>query len=356
MKKNKIEIILFVNDKDRTINAQKLLSSPQNSDLRDYIGKITIGNIVVFDEDMCSVILSPLPNRINVVITSNKDFNREGFVCAESIREFIDMIGTRFDSYRDVYIMTDNIHITRSFMGYVDRIKMVEVEGSENHDRYKLSNIPRKTILDIRRTTNVVYEHSLNDSVKITDYEFKDNVFMCTASVDGFGCYGVCVREPRIHVNSSGETVRRKSDHHDSIVLHNGDRVFMKTDIEIYRIPKNVYVDIKTILYNFVYDGISVESSSIANGVVCIGLVNMGSKPITIHKDQIIAIMEVRGQHEFLKVDHKEFPYEKVDGWDNFESKDEDRRRPLKDDSYAGGIEYCVDNHGNMKECYCDGF
>lgn len=75
--KTEIEMILFVNDKARTINAQKLLSSPSNKDLRDYIGKITTGNIIVFDEDMCSVIISPLPNRINVVITSNKDFNRE---------------------------------------------------------------------------------------------------------------------------------------------------------------------------------------------------------------------------------------------------------------------------------------
>lgn len=75
MKKNKteIEMILFVNDKARTINTQKLLSSPSESDIRDYIGKITTGNIIVFDEDTCSTLISPLPNRICVVITSNKD-------------------------------------------------------------------------------------------------------------------------------------------------------------------------------------------------------------------------------------------------------------------------------------------
>lgn len=347
--KNKTEMILFVNDKARTINTQKLLSSPSESDLRDYIGKITTGNIIVFDEDTCSTLLSPLPNRICVVITQNKDFNREGFVRAESIRDFIDMLGTKFDRYRDVYVMVDNIHIARSFMGYVDRVKMVEVEGAESHDRYELSDIPRKTILDIRRSSNVVWEHHLNDLVKIVDYEFKDNVFMCTASVDGFGCYGVCAREPRVHVNGFGETVRRKSDHRESIVLHKGDRVFMKTDIEIYRIPKNVYVDIKTILHGFVYNGISVESSSITDGVVCVGLVNMGSKPVTIHKDQTIAIMAVRGEHEFLKVEHKEFPHEKVYGWDNFKCKDEDHQ-PSRDKCYIG------DDGDDMSECCCGGF
>ena len=349
MKKNKteIEMILFVNDKARTINAQKLLSSPSESDLRDYIGKITTGNIIVFDEDTCSVLASPLPNRICVVITQNKDFNREGFVRVESIRDFIDMLGTKFDRYRDVHVMVDNIHIARSFMGYVDRVKMVEIKGSKNHDRYELSDVPYKTITDIRRSTNIVGEYSLNDSVKITDHEFKDNVFMCTASVDGFGCYGVCAREPRIHVDSSGEIVRRKSDHRESIVLHAGDRVFMKTDIEIYRIPKNVYVDIKTILYGFVCNGLSVESSSIADGVVCVGLINMGLKPITIHKDQTIAIMGVRGDHEFLKVAHKEFPREKVDGWNNYKREDEDYRhlRPLKDECCVGSMmERCEDN------------
>ena len=200
-------------------------------------------------------------------------------------------------------------------------------------------------------------EYSLNDLTKIFDYEFKDNVFMCTASVDGFGCYGVCAREPRVHVNGFGETVRRKSDHCESIVLHKGDRVFMKTDIEIYRIPKNVYVEVKTILHYFVYNGISVESSSITNGVVCVGLVNMGSKPVTIHKDQTIAVLAVRGEHEFLKVEHKEFPHEKVYGWDNFKSKDEDhRRQPLKDECCVGGMmERCEDSiTGNMKECYED--
>lgn len=345
--KNEIEMILFVNDKARTINAQKLLSSPQNSDLRDYIGKITTGNIIVFDEDTCSTLIAPLPNRICVVITQNKNFNREGFVRAESIRDFIDMLGTKFDRYRDVYVMVDNIHIARSFIGHVDRIKMVEVKGSKNHDRYELSDVPYKTITDIRRSTNVVGEYSLNDFVKIVDYEFKDNVLMCTASVDGFGCYGVCAREPRMHVDSSGEIVRRKSNCRESIVLHAGDRVFMKTDLEIYRIPKNVYVDIKTILLGFVCNGISVESSSIADGVVCVGLVNMGSKPVTIHKDQTIAIMAVRGEHEFLKVAHKDFPREKVDGWNNYEREDEDRddRRPLKDECCVGNMmERCEDS------------
>lgn len=346
--KTEIEMILFVNDKGRTINAQKLLSSPSESDIRNFIGKITTGNIIVFDEDTCSILISPLPNRINVVITQNKDFNREGFVRAESIRDFIDMLGTKFDRYRDVYVMVDNIHIARSFMGYVDRIKMVEVSGSESHDRYELSDIPHKMILDIRRSSNVVWEHCLNDLVKITDYEFKDNVFMCTASVDGFGCYGVCAREPRMHVDSFGETVRRKSDYRESIVLHKGDRVFMKTDLEIYRIPKNVYVDIKTILHGFVCNGISVESWSITDDVVCVGLTNMGSKPITIHKDQTIAIMAVRGEHEFLKVAHKDFPREKVDGWNNYEREDEDGNphlRPLKDECCVGNMmERCEDS------------
>lgn len=351
MKKNKteIEMILFVNDKARTINAQKLLSSPQNSDLRDYLGKISVGDIIVFDEDTCSTLIAPLPNRICVVLTSNKDFDREGFVRVESIRDFIDMLGTKFDRYRDVHVMVDNIHIARSFIGHVDRIKMVEVGGSKNHDRYELSDIPYKTITDIRRSSNVVGEYSLNDLTKITDYEFKDNVLMCTASVDGFGCYGVCAREPRVHVNGFGETVRRKSDHRESIVLHKGDRVFMKTDIEIYRIPKNVYVDIKTILHNFVYNGISVESSSITDGVVCVGLINMGSKPVTIHKDQTIAIMAVRGEHEFLKVAYKEFPREKVDGWDNFKSKEEDNQLS-RDKRYIGND---VDD---VSECCCGGF
>lgn len=345
--KTEIEMILFVNDKARTINAQKLLSSPSESDIRDYIGKITTGNIIVFDEDTCSTLLSPLPNRICVVITSNKNFNREGFVRAESIRDFIDMLGTKFDRYRDVYVMVDNIHIARSFMGYVDRIKMIEVEGAESHDRYELSDIPHKMILDIRRSTNVVNEYWINDFIKTTDHEFKDNVFMCTASVDGFGCYGVCAREPRVHVNSFGETVRRKSDHMESIVLHKGDRVFMKTDIEIYRIPKNVYVDIKTILHGFVYNGISVESSNITDGVVCVGLVNMGSKPVTIHKDQTIAMLAIRGEHEFLKVAHNEFPCEKVDGWDNYESKEKDRRRPSKDECCVGDMmEKCCEDNG----------
>ena len=345
--KTEIEMILFVNDKARTINVQKLLSSPSESDIRDYIGKITTGNIIVFDEDTCSTLISPLPNRICVVITSNKDFNREGFVRAESIRDFIDMLGTKFDRYRDVYVMVDNIHIARSFMGYVNKVKMVEVEGAESHNRYELSDIPHKMILDIRRSSNVVWGHHLNDLVKITDYEFKDNVLMCTANVDGFGCYGVCAREPRVHVNGFGETVRRKSDHRESIVLHKGDRVFMKTDIEIYRIPKNVYVEVKTILHYFVYNGISVESSSITDGVVCVGLVNMGSKSVTIHKDQTIAVLAIRGEHEFLKVAHKEFPCEKVDGWNNYESKEKDHRRPLKDDCCVGDMmERCCEDDG----------
>lgn len=207
----------------------------------------------------------------------------------------------------------------------------------------------RPFLFDVREMCRITSYSELTNGITHQEYEFKDNVFMCTASVDGFGCYGVCAREPRVHVNGFGETVRRKSDHRESIVLHKGDRVFMKTDIEIYRIPKNVYVDIKTILHGFVYNGISVESSSITDGVVCVGLVNMGSKPVTIHKDQTIAVLAIRGEHEFLKVAHKEFPCEKVDGWDNYESK-EDRRRSIKD-------ERCIGNDGgDMSECCCDGF
>jgi len=100
-----------------------------------------------------------------------------------------------------------------------------------------------------------------------------------------------------------------------------------------------------------------VESSSITDGVVCVGLVNMGSKPVTIHKDQTIAIMVIRGEHEFLKVEHKEFPHEKVYGWDNFECKEEDhRRQPLKDECCVGEKMGCCEDSivGDMKELYED--
>ena len=210
LKKNKIKMILFVNGEDRIINAPKLLASPSNSGLRDYIGKITVGNIVVFDEDMCSILTAPLPNRICVVITSNKDFNRDGFIRVESIRDFMVMLDMKFDQYRDVYVMVDNIHMTRSFMGYVDSFMIVEDSESKVHERYELSNIPKKTIVGIKRSTNVVGEHAITDSIKITDHEFKDNVFMCTASVDGVEYHDVCAREPIAHVDQYGEIVRRK--------------------------------------------------------------------------------------------------------------------------------------------------
>ena len=322
-KKNKIEIIVCANDDDRLIPASKLLSSPENDHLRDYIGKVTIGNIVVMDEHICSVLVSPLPNRINVVMTDNNAFNRDGFVRAESMRDFIYMLNTKFDAYRDVYVITDNIRIMKSFIGYADRFKIVKDSESKIHDKYEKygsDGIRSIIIEDIRRSTNTVDEHRISDSITVTDHEIRDNIFMFTAENIGVGtgCYPICAREPIVHVNHVGQIVRRKSKSENSIVLHRGDRVMMRTDVEIYRCPKNVHVDVKSILHNFVYDGISVESSRISDDGLCVGIINMGSKPIFIRKGQAIAIMAIRGEHEPYIVPRREFPDEHVGGWNNF--------------------------------------
>lgn len=324
-KRNKTEMILCANSDDRLISASKLLSSSENGGLRDYIGKITVGNIVVMDEHVCSVLVSPLPNRINVVITTNDGFNRDGFVRAKSMRDFMYMLATKFDEYRDVYVITDDTRIMKSFIGYADRFKIVKDNESKIHDKYEKygsDGIRNSIVVDIRRSTNIVGEHRISESMTVTDHEIRDNVFMFTADSLGLGtgCYPICAREPIVHVNHVGQSVRRKSKSEDSIVLHRGDRVMMRTGIEVYRCPKNVHVDIKSILYNFVYDGISVESSRISDDGLCVGIINMGSKPVFIRKNQAIAIMAIRGEHEPFIVPRREFPDEHVGGWNNYEN------------------------------------
>jgi len=114
----KISIIVAASENNVIGNAGKL---PWDipSDLK-YFKKLTTGNVIIMGRKTYESIGRPLPNRINVIITRNKDYKAEGCIIKSSLIEAtksfedgeIFIIGGG-EIYKEALYMADRLYLTR---------------------------------------------------------------------------------------------------------------------------------------------------------------------------------------------------------------------------------------------------
>src|SRR3990167_6512069 len=91
-KKPKISIVVAVTKKDAAIgNGGKLLFHISD-DLKRFKA-LTVGHPVIMGRKTFESIGHSLPERANIIVTRNPDFNAEGVMLASSVEEAIEMAG-----------------------------------------------------------------------------------------------------------------------------------------------------------------------------------------------------------------------------------------------------------------------
>ena len=86
-------------------------------------------------ESILEYIGKPLPNRVNIVVTQNPDFKKEGIVISNSLEDAINK--AKKSENREIFII-GGAHVFREVLekGIVNRIYLTKVEGDFSCDTF----------------------------------------------------------------------------------------------------------------------------------------------------------------------------------------------------------------------------
>ena len=92
--------------------------------------ELTTGNVVIMGRRSYEEIGKPLPNRMNIVVSSTKEFSGENLVTVESLDEAIRAAGDR-----DVYI-SGGARLYEEALPIVEKMYITEIEAEIEGDTY----------------------------------------------------------------------------------------------------------------------------------------------------------------------------------------------------------------------------
>ncbi len=111
-------------------NGQLLWHLP--NDLK-YFKNLTWAMVVIMGRKTFESVNKPLPGRLNIVITTNKDWNREGVVRVGNISKAIEY--ARNENFKEIFIIGGG-EIYRQTMEVTDRIYMTRVHTTLEGDTF----------------------------------------------------------------------------------------------------------------------------------------------------------------------------------------------------------------------------
>jgi len=130
---NKPTISMIVaTTKNRAIGRNNALLWDIPEDLAHF-KKITSGHPVIMGERTFLSIGRPLPNRTNIVLTMNPDFQADGCLVAHSLAEAFE-IGAKNDD-REIFVIGGGM-VYKSALPFVDKLYITLVEGEYEADVY----------------------------------------------------------------------------------------------------------------------------------------------------------------------------------------------------------------------------
>ena len=127
-----------------------------------FFKETTINNVVVMGRKTLDSFPNgnPLKERVNIVITRNKDFKRDGVVAVHSIEELLEEI----KKYNDEIFVIGGGEIYNSLLPYCDTAYITKVNADKEADTF----LPN---LDEDSSWSIVSESELFDNGKVT-YRF----------------------------------------------------------------------------------------------------------------------------------------------------------------------------------------
>ncbi len=131
MKKPRISIISAI-AKDRAIGKGNRLLWDIPEDL-EHFKKITLGHPVIMGQKTYESLKGPLPKRVNIILTLNKDYKASGCTIAYSIDEAI-KVASEKDNNEIFFIGGGQIY--SQAIKFADRLYLTIVEGEYEADTY----------------------------------------------------------------------------------------------------------------------------------------------------------------------------------------------------------------------------
>lgn len=132
MSKPRISIISAIGEADRAIGKANALLWDIKADMAHF-KRLTTGHTVVMGERTYHSIGRALPNRVNIVLTDNKDFDAPNVLVAYSLEEALEL--ARLHEKEEVFVIGGG-SIYAQMLPLTDRLYLTLVEGSFDADTF----------------------------------------------------------------------------------------------------------------------------------------------------------------------------------------------------------------------------
>ena len=135
MKKPKISIIVAIGEQNRAIGKNNELLWHITADLKRF-KELTSGHPVIMGQNTWESLpekFRPLPNRINIILTLNKQYEAEGAHIANSISEAIDVASSK-DKNEIFFIGGASVYAQA--LPLSDKLYVTEVDGDYDGDTF----------------------------------------------------------------------------------------------------------------------------------------------------------------------------------------------------------------------------
>ena len=129
-KERKIRMIAALSEKDRVIGKDNFLPWKISADMKHF-REVTKGQTVVMGRKTFESIGRPLPNRVNIVITRDRNFSNEGCVVVHSFEKAIEV--AREGGEGDIFIIGGG-QVYEQGMKVADRLDLTIVKGKFDGD------------------------------------------------------------------------------------------------------------------------------------------------------------------------------------------------------------------------------
>lgn len=132
MSKPRISIISAIGEADRAIGKANALLWDIKADMAHF-KRLTTGHTVVMGERTYHSIGRALPNRVNIVLTDNKDFDAPNVLVAYSLEEALEL--AKLHEKEEVFVIGGGSIYTQ-MLPFTDRLYLTLVEGSFDADTF----------------------------------------------------------------------------------------------------------------------------------------------------------------------------------------------------------------------------
>lgn len=129
-----------------------------------FFKETTLGHTVIMGRKTFESLPKALPNRLNVVITSDKGYNAENAVIVSSVEEAL-----KYCENDEAFIIGGGM-IYKEFLPYADKLYLTEIEDScEDADTYFPSFDKEKynrTVLKSLDENSIAFSHIIYEKIK----------------------------------------------------------------------------------------------------------------------------------------------------------------------------------------------